>query len=148
MVSTFKFLISQRVMRVAFFTRFSPILILWETQVVHLVKSSSKCNTNDATKRCWFRIPKNAHLVLNIHCAHAMEEEEIDDSGLRLYLTRQKPTYEAGLAFLDQRNLHIPPGVEVHNESIACTSKSRLPIRLFGFQTHTHEVGSCYWLSV
>ncbi|XP_041372877.1 peptidyl-glycine alpha-amidating monooxygenase B-like [Gigantopelta aegis] len=81
-------------------------------------------------------------IVLQVHYAHAFEEsEENDFSGIKIYLTKQKQTFVAGIFLLMSYRITIPPNTAKVHSDISCEYDLEKTMHPFAYRTHAHGLG-------
>ncbi|XP_050402331.1 peptidyl-glycine alpha-amidating monooxygenase B isoform X2 [Patella vulgata] len=79
------------------------------------------------------------NIVLQIHYAHSSTAP--DESGIRIYLTRQKQKYVAGIFLMMSYRLDIPPNTPVFHADISCKYFGETSMHPFAYRTHAHDLG-------
>ncbi|KAK6178788.1 hypothetical protein SNE40_011296 [Patella caerulea] len=79
------------------------------------------------------------NIVLQIHYAHSSTAP--DESGIRIYLTRQKQKYVAGIFLMMSYRLNIPPNTPVVHADISCKYFGETSMHPFAYRTHAHDLG-------
>nr|AAD42258.1 alpha-amidating enzyme precursor 1 [Lymnaea stagnalis] len=81
-------------------------------------------------------------LVLQVHYARSFQEEEpADHSGIKIYITKQKPQYVAGIYILMAGYFSIPSGKKSYPVDVSCSFNEEKSIFPFAYRTHAHGLG-------
>ncbi|ESO86676.1 hypothetical protein LOTGIDRAFT_128636, partial [Lottia gigantea] len=80
------------------------------------------------------------NIVLQIHYAHSSPYP--DQSGIRVYVTRQKYKYVAGIFLMMSYSITIPPHKSVVHADVSCKYNGKTEIHPFAYRTHAHELGT------
>jgi len=78
------------------------------------------------------------YLVLQIHYAHPLEEE--DHTGLSLTYQVDPTKYTAGILLMLRGGLTIPPNTPVVHGDVNCKLPSNTPLHMFAYRTHAHSL--------
>ena len=118
----------------------------------------SECTTNPSIMYAWGRnappthLPKNVgfpvgkstglkYLVIQMHYRMPTGGNEPDNSGVRVTITTQAPTYFAGVFLMMKNNLEIPAHkVKVHGD-VSCQYDDTADLHIFAFRPHAHTLG-------
>lgn len=86
-------------------------------------------------KRVW-----RSYLIVQVHYARPLGDDEIDTTGVAVYLTHHKPKYSAGIYLFETNQFVLPPkSIGIHVD-ISCMYDAS-PILPFAFRTHAHDHG-------
>ncbi|KAL3867131.1 hypothetical protein ACJMK2_044358 [Sinanodonta woodiana] len=84
-----------------------------------------------------------AHIVIQIHYVHKFEEDaQPDYSGIRLYVTKERQKYMAGIYLMLAYDLEIPPNTAKVTANVSCQFDWDDPIYPFGYRTHAHSLST------
>ncbi|KAK3593802.1 hypothetical protein CHS0354_014344 [Potamilus streckersoni] len=84
-----------------------------------------------------------SYIVVQIHYVHKFEENaQPDYSGIRLYVTKERQQYMAGIYLMLAYDLEIPPNTEKVTANVSCKFDWEDPIYPFGYRTHAHSLST------
>jgi len=83
---------------------------------------------------------QHRYLVLQVHYAHALPDE--DFTGLSLTYELEQPKYQAGILLMVEGGVRIPGNTAVTHADINCELPAKVPLHFFAFRTHAHALGA------
>lgn len=78
------------------------------------------------------------YIVIQIHYARPLSNDEFDSSGVSIYLTEYEPQFFASIYLFSNNFFSIPPGQKGYHVDVSCRYHGS-PIKPFAFRTHAHS---------